>query len=238
MKLTSNAEVFSGVINQNTATQEHDLGAKAIGDDGSVYRYVQAGSTALVPGKLQDGPANNTDNANIAVVSGAALSTEIVVTLGSTAATANEFNAVTINDEAGQGFTYLIKSHPAADAAASLTLTLDSATPVVTALTTSSQATLTSPVYKDVVIHAAAEAGVPVGVAVTAITAEYFGWIKTRGVVSCLHDNTPAEIGEAVSASTTTDGCVTEQVTPLSEIGVAYVQGVSTEYNPIFLTMD
>jgi len=227
-------------IRSNSSVQEAPLGAKVVTPNGDAYRYVQAGGTALVPGKLQDGPANATDNANLAVVLGTSGENEITVTLGSTAATANQYagGVVSINDEAGEGYTYTIKSHPAADASANLVLTIDDNEPIVTALTTSSQATLVPNQYMDVIIHAASETGVPVGVAVTAITAEYYGWIKTRGLVSCLHDATPAEIGEGVDASTTTDGCVTESVAPLLQVGVACVQGVSTEYNPIFLTLD
>jgi len=239
-RFTQDAATAPRNIRSNSSVQEAALGTKIITPDGRAYRYIQAGGTALVPGKLQDGPANATNHANIAVVSGAAGALEIVVTLGATAATANQYagGVIVINDEDGQGYTYSIKSHPAAALSTNLTVTLDDDEPVVTALTTSSQATLVANQYKDVIIHAASETGVPVGVAVTAITAEYFGWIQTRGPVSCLHDATPAEIGEGVSASTTTDGCVTEQVTPLSEVGVACVQGVSTEYNPVFLVMD
>ena len=239
-KFTTDSGVAPRGIRSNSAVQEMSLGTKVVTPDGRAFRYVQAGAAALVPGKLQDGPANNTDNANIAVVLGTAGATAITVTLGSTAATINEFaeGVIVINDEDGQGYTYSIKSHPAADAAADLVLTLDSDEPIVTALTTSSQATLVPNQYKDVIIHAASETGVPVGVAVTAITAEYFGFIQTRGTVACLHDATPAEIGEGCDASTTTDGCVAESVAPLLQVGVACVQGVSTEYNPIFLTID
>jgi len=240
MRVTSNAEVFDGNMRSDSSVQQHDLGAKYVDGNGGVYRYVLVGGTALVAGKLYDGPANATDNANIAVVLGTAGANAITVTLGSTAATLNQYagGAVVINDVDGQGFTYAIKSHPAADASASLVLTLDDDEPVVTALTTSSQATLIPSQYNGVIIHASTETGVPVGVAVTNVTEAQYGWIKTRGIVSCLHDATPAEIGEGVDASTTTDGCVTESVAPLLQVGTALVQGVSTEYNPIYLTMD
>lgn len=239
-KFTHDMAAIPANIRSNSSVQEAPLGAKVVTPNGDAYRYVQAGATALIPGKLQDGPANDTNNANGAVVLGTAGAITITITVGASAITANQFaeGAVVINDEAGEGYTYTIKSHPAADAAASLILTLDEDEPVVTALTTSSQVTLVANPYKDVIIHAAAETGIPVGVAVTAITAEYYGWVKTRGIVSCLHDATPAEIGEGVDASTTTDGCVTESVAPLLQVGVACVQGVSTEFNPIYLNMD
>jgi len=114
---------------------------------------------------------------------------------------------------------------------------LDEDTPVVTALTTSSQATLVPNQYKGIIIHAATETGIPVGVAVTNITAEYYGWIKTRGPVSCLIDASPADIGQQVDASTTTDGSATLGTVGTAAIGYALASGVSTEYNPIFLTI-
>lgn len=240
-KITQNPAVFANAdIFKASTTQEMDLGAKAVGSDGSVYRYVKVGATALVAGKLYDGPASVANHTNIACAVAAAGATTITVTLGATAATANQYadGYIVINDVDGQGYTYKIKSHPAADASATLVLTLDDGETVQEALTANSQATLCANQYNGIVIHASTEAGIPVGVAIDDIAALSYGFIKTRGVVSCLHDATPAEIGEAVSASETTDGCVTEHAAPLKQVGIAMVQGVSTEYNPIFLTMD
>lgn len=238
--MTPNVDVFSGDLRQNTETQEHSLGAKANGVDGSVYRYVQAGATALVPGKLYDGPAEVANHQNVACAVAAAGALEITVTLGATDATANQYagGVIVINDVDGQGFTYLIKSHPAAAGTATCAITLDESTPVVTALTTNSQATLVPTQHKGVIIHAATETGIPVGVAVTAITAEYYGWIKTRGPVSLLMDAAAGDVGKSCGASTTTDGSGTANDGTLREIGASLATGVSTEYNPVFLTID
>jgi len=240
-KFTQNAVTVPSNIRGNSSVQECALGTKIVTADGRAFRYVKAGVTALVPGKLQDGPAMIANHTNIAVAAAAAAGAlTITVTLGNTAATANQYagGIVSVNDADGEGYSYTIKSHPAADASASLVITLDDNEPIVTALTTSSEVTLVPNQYNGVVIHAQTEAGASVGVGVTAITAAYFGWIQTRGPVSCLHDSSPAEIGEGVSASTTTDGCVTELAAGLTAIGTAMVQGVSTEYNPIFLQLD
>ena len=241
MKFTQDAATAPNNVRSNSSVMEGSLGTKIVTPDGRVFRYVKAGGTALVPGKLYDGPASISNHTNIAVASAAAAAaTSVTVTLGATAATANQYagGVLVVNDAAGEGFTYTIKSHPAAALSASLVLTLDEDEPIVTALTTSSEVSLVPNQYKDVVIHAASEAGIPVGVAVTAVTAEYYGLIQTRGSVSCLHDASPAEIGEGVDASTTTDGSVTESVAPLKQVGTAMVQGVSTEYNPVFLCLD
>jgi len=239
-KFTTDEAIHSGGIRQNTSTQEASLGQKAVDSGGRTYRYVKAGGTALVVGKLYDGPAAVANHTNVTAVLGTAGAKQITVTLGATAATADQYagGVIVVNDVTGEGQTFTIKSHPAAALSTDLVLTLDDDETIVTALDTTSQATLIANQYSGLIIHAATETSIPVGVAVTAITAEYYGWIQTRGPVSCLHDATPAEIGEGVDASTTTDGCVTESVAPLLQVGVALVQGVSTEYNPIFLTLD
>jgi len=240
MKMTPNVEVFSGNFREFTVDQKHSLGAKASDGNGSTFRYVQVGATATVVGKLYDGPANVTTLANLTCAAAAIGVTSVVPTLGASAVTVNQYagGQFVVNDEDGQGYSYTIKSHPASAGSEAITVVLEDDEPLVVALTATSQATLVANPYKGIVIHASTEAGVPVGVSRGIITAEYCGWIQTRGIVSVLHDVTPAEIGEAVSASRTTDGCVTEQVTPASEVGVSFVQGVSTEYNPVFLTMD
>ena len=240
MKLTHDLTASPKGIFSESATQETDLGAKIVTDDGSVYRYVKAGGTTLVIGTLLDGPATIATHTNMAVVLGTAGATAITVTLGAVAITANQYAGgyVVVNDEAGEGYSYRIKSHPAADALAALIITLEDDEKIQTALTTSSEVTLIANQYNGVVIHAQTEAGVPVGVATYPITTLYYGWIKTRGVTAVLNDNAPPEIGECAAASTTTDGCVTEGTGPLGVVGFALAQGVSTEKNPVFLTID
>jgi hypothetical protein len=240
-KFTQDASSFPANIRSNSSVQECALGTKVVTPDGRAFRYVKAGGTALVAGKLYDGPAEIANHQNLSVASAAAAgASSITVTLGATAATADQYagGVIVINDVDGQGFTYSIKSHPAADASASLTLTLDDEETVVTALTTSSQATLVPNQYKNIIIHASTETGVPVGVAVTQITASYYGWIQTRGPVAVLQDVSAADIGMSVAASATTDGAVTANDGTLKEVGTMLATGVSTEYNPVFLSID
>lgn len=240
-KITHNPLSFpNGDIFSASTTQEMDLGAKAVGSDGSSYRYVKVGATALVAGKLYDGPASVANHTNIAVASAAAAgATTITVTLGATAATANQYagGVIVINDVDGQGYTYSIKSHPAADASASLVLTLADGETVQEALTTNSQASLVANQYNGIVIHATTEAGIPVGVAIDDIAASSYGWIKTRGPVSCLCGATTG-IGLACAASDTAAGAYEVGDGILAPIGYAIAAGVATEYNPIFLTID
>lgn len=240
-QFTSDLAINPGNIRTNSSVQEVALGSKAVTPDGRAFRYVKAGATALVPGTVIDAPASVANHTNVAVAAAAAAgATQVTLTLGATAATLNQYagGVLIINDVDGQGQTFTIKSHPAADASASLVVTLDDDEPVVTALTTSSQATLVANQYSGVVIHANTEIAAVVGVAVTAITAAYYGWIQTRGPVSALCNATTA-IGNQVAASDTT-GTGGYEIADgiLPDIGHAITAGVATEYNAIFVTLD
>ena len=236
---TQDAAASPANIRSNSSVQECALGTKVVTPDGRAFRYVKCGSTALVPGKLYDGQVVGS-NYNIAVAAEAAIgATQVTVTLGTTV-TANQLAGGTliVNDVTGQGYTYSIKSHPAADAAASCVITLVDEEPLIVALDTTSQVTLIPNQYNGVVIHATTEAGVPVGVAVTAVTANYYGWIQTRGPVSILCNATTG-IGEAVSASDTTNaGGVEVGDGILAPVGHALAPGVASEYNAVFLRLD
>lgn len=235
VKYTADAQSFPGSpYSYNSATQEMDLGAKLVGSDGTEFRYVKVGATALVVGKLYDSAAMIANHTNIAVAAAAeAAATSVTVTLGATAVTANQYagGKMIVNDVDGEGQTFYIKSHPAAALSTSLVLTLDTETPVVTALTTSSEVTLVPNKYNGVVIHPVTEISTNVGVAVKAVTAVYYGFVQTKGIVSLLQDATPAGIGLLVSASTTTAGCGTSGVATLPTIGIQLSAGISTEYN-------
>ncbi len=240
-KITHDAQSFPNVnIFGASTTQEMELGAKAVSGDGSTYRYVKVGATALAAGKLYDGPAVIAHHINMTCAVAAAGATQITVTLGATEVTANQYAGgyIVINDVDGEGYTYSIKSHPAAAGSATCVLTLDDGESVQVALTANSQASLVANQYNSIIIHASTSTGTSVGVAVDAIAAGSYGWIKTRGVVSCLGDGTPAATGLPVAASATTAGCVTLGTGALTPVGVAVTATISTEYNPIFLTID
>lgn len=238
-KFTSDVQVLPSSLRSNVSTPEVQLGAKASTPDGRVFRYVKAGAAALVPGKVYDAPIEVANHTNATVVSGAAGATAVTLTLGATAATANQYagGVLVVNDVTGEGQTFTIKSHPAADSGASLVVTLEDDEPIVTALTTSSQATLVQNAYNGVVLHATTEVSFPVGVAHTAITEGQYGWIQTHGPISALCAATTG-IGQSCAASDTTAGAYEIGDGILPVIGYAIRAGVATEYNPIFLTID
>lgn len=238
-KPTSEAQAIAQEIYSESSVQLMPLGSKCVTSDGRAFRYVKVGGTALVAGKLYDGAATIDNHQNLATAVAAIGATEVTVTLAGTAATANQYSGgvLIVNDQTGQGYTYQIKSHPAqTSTTGDLVVTLED--PVIEALDATSQCSLTYNQHDSVIIHAASETGVAVGVAVFNVTDAYYGWLQTRGPVSLMCDASPWSAGNAVGASTTTDGNGSLGTGALAPIGTGIDDGASTEYNPVFLTID
>lgn len=237
-KITHEPQTFPMNFQETSSVKEMDLGSKAVSDNGEVFRYVKAGATALVAGTLLQSPAIVADDQNIAVAAAASVGDkEITVTLGSSAVVADQYagGVVIINDAAGEGYTYRVASHPAADAAASLVLTLEDE--ILEALTTSSEACLIAGIYNGVIISPTTQTGTPVGVAVTDIPAGEYGWIQTRGVIGALNQGGTA-VGLGLAASGTTAGALATVAATTTQIATAYQAGVSTEYRAVFLELE
>lgn len=239
--LKSSVGLPHGIL-QTSSSQKFPLGEKAETSDGRVFRYAKAGSSAIAAGKLQLAPAPKTNHHNIAVAAAAAVgATSVTVTLGATAAVANEYaeGLLVINDVDGEGQAYKIKSHPAADASASLVVTLSD--PIATALTTDSEACLVHNPHNGVV-EGTSSTQQPVGIPLVAIAAGEYGWLQTKGVAPALADET-LNLGALLTAGTSTAGAV-EEMDDLSTnvtdnfIGHAIVAGVADDYRPINLTIE
>jgi len=244
MKLEGIPQVldFDPFSTRTEAEATHNLGEAVYLADGRIFRYAKAGSSDISQGKLQVGPAPKTNHHNIAAASAASVNTnQVTVTLGATAATANEYaeGYLVANDNAPEGSVYKIKSHPAANANASLTLTLFD--PLDEAVTTSSEFCLVHNTYNGVVEGTSATRN-PAGVPLEGISAGDYGWLQTRGVAAVLADGT-ITLGSYVMASGSVAGAVAEHTdvtAPITQawVGRAIVAGVDTEYRPIFLTID
>lgn len=237
--MTSNPSALPQGLFDESSVQLMDLGALVSTADGREYRYVKAGGTALVPGKLQQGPAVVANHQNIAVAAAAAIgATSVTVTLGATAATANQYagGTMVVNDVTGEGYTYTIKSHPAADASASLVITLEDDDAIRVALTTSSEVCLFPNLYNGVIVNPTTPTNKPVGVAVKAITASYYGFIQTKGTVSCLNDSATA-VGLALAPSQSVAGALKTGATTLDSVGSALQAGVDTEYRTVWINL-
>jgi len=235
-QVTSDILIAAGDLTSNTSTALHNLGERAVTPDGRVFRYCKAGATALVPGKLQQAPAEVTNHQDLTPAAAAIGATSVTVTLGATAATANQYAGgwLMVTVTPGQGYQYKIKSHPAADASATLALALEDA--IVVALTTSSRCDLVLNPYSGVIVNPTTASSTPVGVAVTAITAAQFGWLQVGGVANVLADGT-VTVGTALVASNATAGAVEALTGVQAPVGIAVTGIASTEYGAVRLLL-
>lgn len=238
--LRSNLQVSPQELYTSSSTQGTDLGALATTGDGRVFRYVLAGGTTLVPGKLQQSPAQDTTNYNPSgglAVAAAAIGATTVTLTGTLTIAANALagGIMTVAVTPGQGYSYKVKSNTAVSAAANCSVTLED--PIVVALTTSSKVVFALNPHNGVIVNPATASGSPVGVAIYGITNAQYGWIQSHGVVGCLNDSATA-VGLGVAPSAAVAGAVKTSAATLIQVGYAVNAGVNTEYDNIFLTID
>lgn len=212
-------------------------GMKFITSDGRELTLVRNGGTALASGVLVQSPAIVANHQNTAVTAvTAAGSTSLTVTLGATAVTANQYAGgyVVVNAGTGIGQTLMIASHPAANASANLTLSLED--PVQVALDTSSRVCLHANPAAGVIINPTTSTGGPVGVTINPIPANAYGLVVNKGFVSCLAQGAIGA-GLGIAPSTTTAGAVTVMAATLACIGNAYQAGVTGESRAVYVNL-
>lgn len=237
-RLSSDLLINPGDLSWNFAdSNQTNLGARAVDQAGNKYRWCLAGGTALVPGKLQQASAQVANHQNLTTATAAIGATSLTVTLGNTAATANQYAGgwVIITTGTGASYRYLISSHPAANALATLVLTLSDAITVATAVADSKSDLIANP-YSGVIVNPATASSVPVGAGVTAITAAQYGWIQTGGVTSLLADGA-ITVGTNLVASNGTAGAVEPATGVQASVGQAITDIDTTQYGAVMLML-
>jgi len=225
----------------NSSVREIALGSRYEDQWGRVFHYAKAGGTGLSRGKLvvAADPVANHLNMSFAVAP-AVGDKSVTVTLGATAATANQYRDgwLAVQDGTGEGRMYRIEGHQAADASASLVIWLCEPIDTAGALA-EANVDLVYNKYDSVVISATDQADIPVGVPVGAITASYYGWVQTWGPCAVLMDEAIAA-GDTVTIGTGVAGAV-EAVDAVGEPVVGHMSeltGVDTEYTTMYLQID
>jgi hypothetical protein len=238
---TGRQRVTAQGLREINVNQKHELGQLSEDRNGSVFVYGKAGASNLGAGKLSVAEAIVADHTTMSAQAAAAIgANQIKVTLGATAATADQYTDgfAVISDGTGKGIMYQIASHGAA--ALSTTLTINLYDPLTVALVaTTSKVSLIKNPAKDVIESTTLSKAV--GVPNVAVTAAYFGWFQKTGVASVLSDGTPTK-GYNVVQSNGTAGAVevftdsTAGATDLQEIvGVANETLVSAKYHAVSL---
>lgn len=219
----------SGIYN-DAAT----LGCLATTGDGRYFRYIVAGATALVPGKLQQSIAEVTANEALAMAAAGIGATQLVTT-SSITVTANQYTGgyAMVSSSIGAGYSYQIGQHAAFTSAAA---TFNIVDPVVVALTTASTVSLVPSPWSGVIVNPATASGTIVGVAVAATPATYYGWVQTKGPSCVLADGTVV-VGEEVGASASVAGAVKATAGVVGDVGYAMEGFLTGVYGPVFLNI-
>lgn len=239
-QLGSDPQVAGQALYTSSSTQAHALGEKLVTSDGRIFRYAKAGASNLVAGNMIQAPAQIANHLALTPVAAAIGATQITVALGATAATAGQYAGgwAMISTTPGNGYAYPIQGNPAADASASVVITLDS--PLIVALTTSSRVDLQMNPFNGVIqTPVTTLTGACVGNAPYIITAAEYGWIQTHGPAACLVAGTPG-VGLAVVVPGTSAGCVVidgaASATP--PVGVMMTTGVDGKNNAVYLLLE
>ena len=245
----------NGLVNSADISLQTLVGSRFSSGDYREFVLVQNGAVALPSGVLVQGPASiGANHTGLAVVANAAIgATQITVTLGGTAVTANQYAGgfAVISAGTGIGQTLRIASHPAqSTTSGNVVLTLED--PLSVAITSStSKVSLTLNPYGSlngaavsthgvIVSPSAGSSGPSIGVTVGPIAAStaatlaaggipQYGFIQTKGAVACLNDSTTAIGLDVMPSSAISGAVVTYVVATRNRVGTSTVAGESTK---------
>lgn len=245
----------NGGITSSDASLATLVGARFQSDNGREFVLIQNAGVALTSGKLIQGPVSiGANHTNLTCATSAIGATQITVTLGGTAVTANQYQGgyAVVNAGTGIGQTFKIASHPAqATTTGTVVLTLEDPLSVATAVSDSKVTLQLNPygsangtafTTSGCVVAPVTATGPIIGVTVypipaTSATVLSYGFIQTKGIVGCLNDATTA-IGLDLMRSANTAGAVQTYVAATNgRIGTSHVAGVTTEVRPITLQL-
>lgn len=229
--LTGSVAVVAQGIYSESSTALHTIGALVHTNDGRAFRYAKAGGTTLVPGKVQQAPAEDTSNfQNLTVTAPAAGDTSITTT-STVTLTVNQLAGgflviTTASTNAGQIFR--IASHAAATAAV-VTFNLDD--PVVYAPTGTTKVDAHPNPLNGVIVAPTTLTSNVVGVAIYKVTNAYFGWLQVLGPAAILADGANV-VGSNLVASNGVAGAVEDAASPGAQplVGSAITGAADTEY--------
>lgn len=231
-----------------TSDQRWPLGSLLRQGD-RAWRYAKNGSTALdVAAPVQQAAAVHAEQNDDIVVAAASAIGATTITLTSTAnldgspnETENDFaeGYLIVNDEAGEGHMYKIKSNEALVTTGDSIFTLYDDETVRVALTTSSEVGLVRNPYYRVIATTAVVSGVFLGIPQFAVTEDYYFWLQTGGPAAVVAQAAIALGTYAVVGTSAAKADPSAAVTTELPIGSPMTPGVAdTESFIVFLTMD
>lgn len=239
-----------GVKGGNTSTDASlatVVGEKFSSSDYREFVLVQNGGSALVSGVLVQGPATiGANHTGLACATAAIGATEITVTLGGTAVTANQYagGLAVVSAGTGKGQTLKIASHPAqSSTSGTVVLTLEDPLSVATNVSDSKVSLTLNPYGSPngtnvsthgVIINPTSATGSVIGVTYCPIpastaTVPSYGFIVCKGLVACLNDSGTAVGLDVMPSSSVAGAVVTYAVATRNRVGTATVAGENTK---------
>ena len=171
-------------FNSETFQSGHPLGGRMVFGDGRVFRYAANAAVLLVAGDVIQASAPVANHVLQTPSAAAAVAArEVSVTLGSTAATVDQYKDGYLNVPIGTGFghVYTVKAHAPVASGGVFTVPLYE-TVQVAIPTTANSVSLVANQYKGVIQSPVTTITAPlVGVAPFALPASRFGWLQTVG---------------------------------------------------------
>ena len=235
-------------FSESANPQGNPLGSRMYFADGREFAACRAGAIVLVAGALNQQTIPDTDYDQLAVLAAAVGDNEVSVTTGSTALAVDEAadGYLNIEDDAGEGHLYTIKSHPAIGTSSTGVLTLYDSLQVAITTATTVQVALNA--FGVVIIHPSPPLAMIVGVSPHALPITNYGWLQRRGPASVLTEGV-LEIYRRVVPGDNVDGSVESTVgvivdgTPpvghgeIINVGVCIEIAATEEHSLIFMDM-
>jgi len=198
-------------VNESSTSQ---VGVKTVGTDGKVFRLVKMAVAGLAGQSVQATPIVAAFEGLAVAEIAPAAQNKIVVTLGATAATADQFEGATlvVNTGTGKGLQFYVDKHNAADAASDLELTLVEKLPI--AIPTTATVSLIANPYAAAIITPTTPTGKILGVLQNDAAAGDYVLIQSKGYAAVIANGALAK-GDLVGAGSTLAGAFEEGETPV-----------------------
>jgi hypothetical protein len=221
-----------------STTKLAPLGAPYRNDStGRAWHYA-LNASSIGPGKLVVAATPEANHIDLAPAAAATGVRQITVTLGATAATANQYQDgwAVAQDNTGEGRAYRIEGHPAA--ALSTALVVDLAEALTVAVDTTTDFDLVKNRYDSVVISVTDQQDPPAGVFNVTVGTGAYAYVQTWGPAAVWHD-AAVNPGVAVAAGTGTAGQAETAGAGDPEVAIhGPVAGADTDYQMMYLTLE
>jgi hypothetical protein len=232
----------------STVPGAQQVGQLGVTPEGKMFRYALAGGSSLTVGDLLQASANDTQFIAMAVPATQAIASagtvqNVQVTNGTTTVTVHQFDggSVVVDTTPDGGSEYTIVGHDNKSVTSGGTLNLVLDHPLQTAWTSSTKVTMKRSPWSGVIqFPATTQTGIPVGVAVYALTNATYGWVQTHGPCAVLSDGQTFAVGSEVGTPSGTAGSVTVFAAGTTHTAVGYTQQAQSNghWISVFLQID